>query len=71
MRAELEKIDPKLFSKPEIIVLTKTDLVDSDVIKKGEEVFKKEGIPVTSVSIIDDKSISDLRAEIKKILSEN
>jgi len=69
IRTEIENIDPKLFAKPEIVVLTKTDSVDAEAIKKAEKIFKKLGVPVVSVSMIDDASIAKLREEIKKMLS--
>src|SRR5207253_2193765 len=42
VRKEFEQYNPKLLQKPEIIVLTKTDLVDEKTIKKYTTVFKKK-----------------------------
>jgi GTP-binding protein len=69
MRKEIENIDPKLFAKPELVVLTKTDSVEPSLVKKGEKIFQEIGVPVVSVSIIDDAAIAKLRAKIKEMLS--
>jgi len=71
MRTEIKNIDPKLFVKPELVVLTKTDLVDSAYVEKGEKLFQKIGLSVVSVSIIDDDAIAKLRKEIKNMLSKS
>lgn len=67
VRREFEKFNPELLEKDEIIVLTKTDMVDEkDVEKKMKEV-KKLKKPVVAVSVIDDVKIKNLR----RVLLEN
>ena len=71
IRKEIQNIDPKLFIKPELVVLTKTDMVEPELVKKAEKLFEKIKVPVLSVSIIDDASIAQLRAKIKAMLGKS
>ena len=74
IRAELEKYDPELLKKKEIIVLTKTDLIDSSalkkVVKKVVKIAKKLCPDVFAVSILDEQSIKKLSDSLVKILRE-
>lgn len=70
IRGELEKYDPELLNKKEIIVLTKTDLVDGAVLKKAEKSVKKLCPVVFAVSILDEKLIKKLSDSLVKILRE-
>jgi len=71
IRAELEKFDLELAKKPEIIVLTKTDLVDEAGLAKARKQFKGVSSKVLSVSVIDDQAVKNISDEIVKILREN
>lgn len=67
IRNELESLS----DKEEIIILTKTDVVDETVVQKNVEMMaKKTGNPVFSVSIIDPESIKDLHDNLIKILRD-
>ena len=70
VRDELEKFDPTLADKKEIIILTKTDtLSDPKEIKaKIKELPKALQKDCLSVSILDDKEIKALIDELVKIL---
>ena len=68
VREEFEKFNPLLLEKPEIILLTKTDLVTEKEIEKAKKVFKKMGKYVLTCSIIDDKSIEQLQIEVEKFI---
>lgn len=57
---ELEKFDPMLIKKPQIIVLTKTDLVDSKTLQKHIKNLKKFKHPIVPVSIYDPESLAKL-----------
>src|SRR3989344_5679920 len=59
IRGELEAYDKDLLKKDEIIVLTKTDLVDKDVLKKAEKSLAKTKKKIFKISILDDKSIKN------------
>lgn len=64
VRKEFEKYNAALLGKPEIILFTKTDLVDEEAVKKYMKLFKDK--IVFSVTVFDNKSVDALR---KKILS--
>ena len=77
IRKELEKYDKKsglgeegLSSKDEIIILTKTDIVDEKMIKREEAKFKKLGKKVFTLSLYDDVSVKKLKDGLTKILNK-
>lgn len=67
IREELKKYDPVLCDKPEYILLTKTDLVDSATLESYVKLFKKQ--KVMTLSIIDDESIKNLTTELSRVLN--
>lgn len=64
VRKELENFKPELNKKSEIIILTKTDIVNSTDVKKLINMLKKEFEKVIPVSIYDYQSLE----ELKKVL---
>lgn len=68
VREEFEKFNPLLLTKPEIILLTKTDLIDEKTIKKNSKIFEKMGKEVLTVSIADAESIDILKRKIENLL---
>ena len=70
VRSELEKFDPSLLEKEEIILLTKTDVVDELRIASELKKFKKLGKPVFAVTLFDDAVIKKFRDEMVKILQK-
>lgn len=66
IRTELEKFNPALLDKKEIIVLTKSDMVDKKIATKIKKEFEKRGKQVFVISIIDDESIAEFRALLIK-----
>src|SRR5258706_8374157 len=65
VRKELAEYNKSMLNKPEIIVLTKTDLLDFPTLSRKIREIKKMGKEVYSVSILDDKSIEDLKSVFK------
>ena len=61
VRGEFEAFSPALLTKPEIILLTKADLVAPEVVKKVRALFVKKGKKVLTCSIYDPASISRLK----------
>ncbi|MBU3978877.1 GTPase ObgE [Patescibacteria group bacterium] len=61
VRAEFEKYNPKLLEKKEIIILTKTDLIDKTELKKKIKLLQKRNKSVETVSILDDESLKELK----------
>lgn len=67
IKKELGTYEEELLGKPEIIVLTKLDLVDDKTLKEKVEVFKNKDLKVLSVSILDDVSIKSFSDALVKI----
>lgn len=70
IRIELEKYSPELMEKEEVIVLSKSDLVEKEFAKKMKEKFEKEfNKPVFVLSIIDEKKMKDFSSFLSKFLN--
>lgn len=61
IRGELEKFNPELIKTKELILITKSDLISKDIIKKVSTIFKKMKKEVLVVSIYDWDSIEALK----------
>lgn len=78
IRKELEKYDKNfkldedgLSKKKEIIILTKSDVIDNPkIITKTVETFEKLGKKVFTLSLFDDKIIKKFRDNLVKILKK-
>ncbi len=68
IRAEIEKFDPIMAKKSEIIILTKSDLVSEDVLDQAKKVLSSSNTKIYVVSVYDDTSVTELKKEILKIL---
>ena len=70
MRRELENIDKRLTKLPEVIVLSKSDEVSSEVLGiKNTELRKLSGNEVVAVSVLDDTSIEKLHNKLRELLA--
>ncbi|MFA6295061.1 MAG: GTPase ObgE [Candidatus Paceibacterota bacterium] len=68
IRKELEKYGNGLSEKKEVIILTKTDLVDAETIKSAREALSKYNQDILDVTVLDDESIKKIGEEIAKRL---
>jgi GTPase len=70
VRTELENHNPELIDKPEIILLTKTDLSNDKHIQLIKAVFEKKNKnkKVLPLSIYDDVSLELLKTELRQFL---
>ncbi|HBD24725.1 MAG TPA: GTPase ObgE [Candidatus Zambryskibacteria bacterium] len=68
VRSELKKYDETLLDKKEVILITKTDLVDGDKLAQTIKLFEKTNKDVLTLSIIDDSSVKRLSDSLVKIL---
>jgi GTP-binding protein len=68
VRSEFEKFNSLLLEKPEVVLLTKTDIVDQKTVDKNIKVFEKIGKKALSYSYIDEESLNLLKKEIEKFL---
>lgn len=66
---EFENYNESLLEKPEIILLTKTDLVDDKTIKKYIDIFEKRGKTVLVCSLFQQESINTLKQKLEKLLT--
>ncbi len=69
IRAELENYGEGLDNKPEMLILTKTDMVDESTLKKAVKIAKKLNKNVETVSVLDDNSIKLLGEAIVKFVN--
>ncbi|MFH1402352.1 MAG: GTPase ObgE [Patescibacteria group bacterium] len=75
IREELKQYDKDLLKKPEIIILTKSDLIDAKTVLKIINKMKKINSEILTLSAYDDDSIKNfsdflikkLRQKIKKV----
>lgn len=70
IRGELEKYGEGLSEKPEIVVLTKIDLIDKKKQKELQTKMKEFGLKALLVSVLDDESVKKLSEEIVKKISK-
>ncbi len=57
IREELGKFSPELIEKPEVIILTKTDVVSEEELAEKKALIKKRNPRILSVTVLDDASI--------------
>jgi GTPase len=69
VRHEFEQYNTSLLDKPEIILLTKTDLADKKTIEKNAKILKKNGKKILNVSIYDPKSLDILKLALEEVLN--
>ncbi len=68
IRAELEAFDRSLAEKDEIILLTKTDMVDEETVAAAKKKLAKLKKPIHTISVYDDAAIKVFADEFVKIL---
>ncbi len=69
VRGEFEKYNAALLEKPEVILLTKADLVDKETIDQKIKLFKKTHKIVLSVSVYDEESLKKLKETLLPLLN--
>ncbi|MDO8582928.1 MAG: GTPase ObgE [bacterium] len=65
---EFEQYNTSLLNKPEIILLTKTDLTTEETIKANIKLLNKKGKKVLTASIYQPETLDLLKKELEKIL---
>ena len=71
IRGELESFGKGLSDKQEIVVLSKTDLVDEETRElKTKELEKASGREVLPLSVIDDELLKQFSDRLSKLLAE-
>ena len=69
VRNEFAEYNKALLEKPEVILFTKTDLVDAKEVEKKVKLFKKTHELVLSISVFDEKSIAEFREKLISFLT--
>jgi len=66
VRNELGLYNKEMLTKPEIVILTKTDMVSDEEKEKKLKLLKNHDLKVFPVSILDDKLVKDLGTVLTK-----
>jgi GTPase len=68
IRKELKAYDNELALKKEVLILTKTDMVDEKTLKSIVKKLSKLNPNILTITILDDKSVKDLKDNLIKVL---
>ncbi len=73
INAELEKYDPTLLNKPQVIAANKTDVIqmeylDEDPVERLRKEFEPKGIEVFPISAVSGKGLKELIFKVKDLL---
>lgn len=71
VRKEITEYSEELSRKPEIVFLTKTDLLSEDDVEKLKGLFTAQGFTVVPVSIIDDMRIKEASDALARFLGSH
>jgi len=70
IRKELDSYDAELSEKKEIVILSKSDMVDEDELQAKKEALENEGLEVRTLSILDDAEVKELTDFLTKTLEK-
>lgn len=70
VREELDKFDPELSRKKEVIILTKADMFESGALLKKQKALAKCNDSVFILTLLDDESVKVCKDALVKILRE-
>ncbi len=70
IRKELEDYSKELAVKPEVLILTKNDEVNPKIVQSTKKKLAKYCDTILTVTVLDDKSIKELKDNLTKILRE-
>ena len=70
VRKELGHFDRELLLKREVIIFTKTDVIEADVLDKVLGEMKEKSRDILSLSIYDDEEIKEIRQALIEIAKE-
>jgi GTP-binding protein len=71
IRKELKEYSTELAEKKEIVILTKTDMIDDKVLKASIKKISKLNPDILTVTVLDDISVKSLKDNLIKILRES
>ncbi|MBU2637289.1 MAG: GTPase ObgE [Bacteroidetes bacterium] len=67
---EIKLFNKEMLKKPQIIIVTKMDLVDTNLKKENSKINFKKGTPVHFISAVANKGVKDLIKEMWKMLKK-
>lgn len=70
VRKEITEYSEELSRKPEIVFLTKTDLLSPEALDEAKELFTSKGFTVVPVSIIDDGLLKEAGDSLSRFLQK-
>jgi len=70
IRQELKDYSEELAKKEEILILTKTDMVDEKNLKAAVKKMSKLNKNILTVTVLDDVSVKDLKDNLIKALRD-
>lgn len=68
IRKELKAYSEELAVKPEVVILTKTDVLDKKEVEAAKKKIAKFNKNILTVSILDDNSVKELKDNLVKLL---
>lgn len=68
IRKELEAYNPLLLKRPELLLLTKTDVLSNQELTTLKTKLKKQGLSPLPISVLDDNSLHTLRNKVKNLI---
>ena len=68
IRNELKEYSPELAEKKEVVIITKTDLVDKKTLESAVKKVSKLNPEILTVTVLDDDSVKKLKDGLVKIL---
>ena len=72
IRKELHRFDPELSKRPELVCLTKCDLIDTETRKKYKQDFRNAfpGVKIYSISSIERKGLEKIKYALWEIIQK-
>lgn len=70
IRTELEKFGQGLTEKDEIVVLSKTDMVDEKTVEKAKKIISKLNPKIYTITVLDDAAIKRFSEDLVKLLQK-
>lgn len=71
VRSELALYSTELATKPELIFITKKDTISETRLAEIEDLFKKEGKQIASVTVLDDQSVKNASDAIVQFIEKS
>lgn len=66
IRSEIERFDKEILDKKEVVILTKTDLVDANALEEAKTKISKLNPSVLAVTVYDDSQLKALKDALLK-----